>query len=130
MMSNNMEQLNKIMTVKPSLRQIMPKWLKQVVERRTFQAALTRAFVTWAPSNWEWVDYSFNEYFLTHQVVPYLIHCRKEAIRPDPTELANLWAEQFTWFDQEMRQRHVVQLMPAVTNFLSFLEAELRVDTE
>lgn len=130
MMRNSLEQHNEIMTVKPGLRQTMPKWLEQVIERRAFQAALTRAYTIWAPSNWEWVDYSFNEYFLTHQVVPYLIHCWKEAIQPDPTELANLWAEQFTWFDQEIRQRHMAHLMPAVDNFLLCLEAGLRVDRE
>ncbi|HXW00623.1 MAG TPA: hypothetical protein VEC93_19560 [Anaerolineae bacterium] len=83
----------------------------------------------WAPQHWEWVDYSFNEYFLTHQVAPRLARCLKGATQPDPAELANMWAEQFIWFSEEMRQRHIAELIPAITNFLCCLEAEVGVQS-
>jgi hypothetical protein len=125
MVSNSLEQLNKIMTVKSSLRQIRPKWLEQIVERQAFQAALTRAYATWASSNGEWIDYSFNEHFLTHRAAPLLIRHMKGATPLGEADLANIWAEQFTWFDSEMKQRHIAKLIPAITDFLFCMEAEL-----
>ena len=126
MISNKLEQLSETIMVNPSIRQIMPKWLEKVVQRRAFQTALSRAYAAWTPANWEWVDYSFNEHFLTHQVAPYVIRCLEEVTRPDPVQLAKMWAEQFTWFDEEMRQRHVARLIPAISDFLSCLEEVLR----
>jgi hypothetical protein len=126
MMGNILQQLSEIMMVKPSLRQHMPKWLEQVVQRRAWRAALSRAYAAWISRHWEWVDYSFNEYFLTHQVAPYLIHCQEEGAQPNPAELAAMWAEQFTWFNQALRQRHIASLIPAISELLSCLETELR----
>lgn len=95
-------------------------------EQRLFQDAVTRAYTTWAPQNWEWVDYLFNEYFLTHRAAPFLVAYMKDGIQPDPVELANVWAQQLTWFDDEMKQRHIAKLVPAATDFLRCLEAELQ----
>ena len=95
-------------------------------EWRLFQDALSRAFTTWAPQHWEWVDYLFNEHFLAHRAGPFLIACMKDGIQPNPIELANIWAEQLTWFDDEMRQRHIAKLTPAAAEFLRCLEAELQ----
>jgi len=95
-------------------------------EQRLFQDAVIRAYATWAPQNWEWVDYLFNEHFLTHRAVPFLVTYMKDGIQPDSVELANVWAQQFTWFDDEMKQRHVAKLIPAATEFLRCLEVELQ----
>lgn len=126
MMDNILQQLSEAMMLKPTLRQFMPEWFEQAIQRRRFQAALSSAYTTWSSRHGEWVDYSFNQHFLTHQVTPYLIHCQEENTQPDPVELAKRWAEQFTWFDKEMRQRHIATLIPAICDFMSCLEAELR----
>lgn len=125
-MANKLAQLIEKMMVMPTLPPMRPSWLQQVWQRRAFQAALSRAYAAWSSRHWEWVDYSFNQHFLTHQVAPYLIHCQEESTRPDPTELAERWAEQFTWFDAAMRQKHVASLIPAICDFLDCLEVELR----
>jgi hypothetical protein len=124
MMANKLNQLSEKMMAKSSLWQIMPAWLRKYSQRRTFQAALRHAYITWTASNWEWVDYSCNEHFLTYQAAPYLIQALEETTQPDPAQLANVWAEQFTWFDEAMRQRHVAALIPAIISFLSCLEQE------
>lgn len=95
-------------------------------EQRLFRDALTRAFTAWAPQHWEWVDYLFNEHFLTHRVAPLLATCRQDGIQLDPVKLANIWAEQLTWFDDEMKQKHMAKIVPAATDFLLCFETELR----
>lgn len=103
----------------------LPVRCKQTLQQPTFQAALTRAYATWAVHHRVWVDYSFNEFFLMHRVAPRL----ERTPQPDPAELADLWAEQFTWFSEEMRQRHISHLIPAVANFLCCLEVEVWMQT-
>jgi hypothetical protein len=98
-----------------------PVQWRQNPQQAAFREALTRAYTTWAAHHREWVDYSFNEFFLTHQVAPRL----ERAPQPDPAELAHLWAEQFTWFNEEMRQRHISNLIPAIANFLCCFEVEV-----
>jgi hypothetical protein len=44
---------------------------------------------------------------------------------PAPFELAQVWAEQFAWFNLETKERHVAQLMPVASNFLRRLNKEL-----
>jgi len=44
---------------------------------------------------------------------------------PTPFELARIWAEQFAWFNLEMKERHVAQLMPVAADFLRRLDREL-----
>ncbi|GIK37936.1 MAG: hypothetical protein BroJett011_17690 [Chloroflexota bacterium] len=119
MISNRVEQLWRSVLENLSVR------VKRRLQCRTVQIGLKRAYSTWAPYHWEWVDYFFNEPFLTHQVTSYLIDCLADMKRPDPMELATLWAEQVTWFDKKMRQRHMAKLFPAVARFLDCLEAEL-----
>ena len=95
-------------------------------EQRLFQDAIIRAYTTWAPKNWEWVESLFNEHFLTHRAAPFLIAYVKGGVELNPVELANVWAEQLTWFDEEMKQRHITTLVPPATEFLLCLEAELQ----
>jgi hypothetical protein len=48
--------------------------LMQNSEQRIFRNALVRAYAIWAPQNWEWVDYLFNEHFLTYRATNFLIN--------------------------------------------------------
>jgi hypothetical protein len=125
-MSQKLEQLFEKMLGKPSLQQIMPKWMQKYCQWRAFQAALIRTYTTWAAHNWESTGSLFNEHFLTQQTGSLLICYVEEGGSPDPVELAEAWAEQLSWFDEEMRQRHIAQLIPIITNFLSCFEIELR----
>ena len=125
MMSNKVGQIWGTMIDNLNINNIVYIQLKRNSQRKAFREVLTRAYATWAPHHWEWVDYSFNEYFLTHRVAPRLICCLADTTWPDPAELAEMWAEQFTWFDEDMRQRHMAKLISAVTNFLGCLKAEL-----
>ena len=129
-MSNKVGQLLRIMIDNLTINNIVHIQLKRNSQCLAFRGALTRAYATWAPHHWEWVDYSFNEYFLTHRAASRLIRYLEDTTWLDPAELAQLWAEQFMWFDEEMRQRHMAQLIPTATHFLSCLEAELRARPE
>lgn len=123
-MSHKVGQLRGIIIDKLSIQ------LRRNLRQRVFRGALTRTYATWAPHHWEWVEYCFNEHFVMHKIAPYLICCLEHTTRPELAELANTWAEQFTWFDEKMRQRHIARLIPAVSNFLTILEAELSVHPE
>ena len=125
MMSNKMEQLLSIMIDNLHINNVVRTQLKRNSQRQALRKALVRAYTTWAPRHWEWVDYCFNEHFLTYRATPLLMRHMEDATPLDQVDLANIWAEQFTWFDDEMRQRHIAQLIPAVTNFLVYLAAEL-----
>jgi hypothetical protein len=118
-MSHKIGQLWGIMLVSLYLR------LKRNIQRRAFRVALVRAYTRWAPHHWEWVDYFFNEHFLTYRAGPYLIDCLADNTRPDPVELAALWAEQVRWCDEELRQRRIDRLVPVAVHFLACLETEL-----
>lgn len=96
-------------------------------EQQEFRDALTRAFATWAPQNWEWVDYLFNEHFLAHRVAPLLTTGQQAGTRLDSVKLAHIWAEQLAWFDDEMKQRHIAKLIPAAAEFLRCLRTELQM---
>jgi len=99
---------------------------KEHTQQQLFQEMVGRAYTNWAPHNWEWVDFSFDEYFLTHKAAPLLARYLEDSVSPDPTELAITWSEQFKWFDEGMRQRHLTLLVPAASQFLRYLEVQLR----
>jgi hypothetical protein len=48
----------------------------------------------------------------------------------NPAELAEFWADQMGFLTQEIRQRHVVELVPVASRFLRDLEAELCAQPE
>jgi hypothetical protein len=100
-------------------------WVKQMPQHRAFQKALAQAYTVWMPSHQDWTDYLFDKYFLTHRAAPLLTRYLEGAPLPEANELAQLWAKQFTWFDEAMRQRHIAALVPAVAHFLNCLEAAL-----
>jgi hypothetical protein len=124
--NHKLEQLIEKMISKLSLQQIMPERMQKYGQRRMFQVALIRTYTTWASHNWEWVDSLFNEHFLAQQAGSLLSRLVQEGRFPDSVELAEAWAEQLSWFDQAMRQRHIATLLPAITVFLGCLEEELR----
>jgi hypothetical protein len=111
--------------VKSTIQGFIPRWLERALQRRTVHAALIRTYAAWTPHHWEWVDSLLNEHFLTQQVAPLLACSLAESRQPDPVELAEAWAEQLSWFNEAMKQRHVAKLIPAISDFLGCLEAEL-----
>jgi hypothetical protein len=124
-MSDKVDQLSEKIMVKLGLQQMMPEWMRRYWQRRAVQAALTRAYVTWAAHHWEWVDSLLNEHFLTQQAAALLACYVEESRQPDPIKLAEEWAEQLSWFDEAMKQRHIAKLIPAIKDFLGCLEEEL-----
>lgn len=124
-MPGKMEQLLQRMMVKSTIQRFIPRWLERALQRRAVQAALTRAYAAWAPHHWEWVDSLLNEHFLTQQATPLLARSLEENRRLNPAALAEAWAEQLSWFDEEMRQRHIATLIPAISDFLDCVKAEL-----
>lgn len=125
-MSHKLKRLIEKTIAKFPLQQMMPKWIQKYGQRRAFQAALIRTYNTWATHNWEWVDSLFNEHFLAQQTDSLLSCYMVEGRFPDPVDLAEAWAEQLSWFDQAMRQRHIATLLPAITVYLGCLEEELQ----
>jgi hypothetical protein len=100
-------------------------WLGQQLQRRALRQAIDRVYVTFAEQNPAWVDYSFDKWFLTHQAVPLFTSALEHRTWPAPVELANLWAEQFSWLKDETRRRHKTELLPVAADFLNRLKLEL-----
>ena len=100
-------------------------WLGRQYQRQALQQAIIRAYVPFARQYPEWVDYLFDRRFLIQQAFPLFARSLEEKVWPSPVELVDLWAEQFTWFNQAMKQRHSAQLTPVVADFLRQLKREL-----
>jgi hypothetical protein len=87
--------------------------------------AIARIYPSFARQYPDWVDYLFDEHFLSqhgfHLLAAYIVY----KAMPTPFELARVWAEQFAWFNLEMKERHVAQLMPVAADFLRRLDKEL-----
>ncbi len=94
-------------------------------QRLAFQAALARAYTAFARQYPQWAVSLFDQHFLTHGAAPFLARCLQRDAPPDPAELAAAWADQLG-LTGARRQRHIRELTPACTDFLRWLQAELR----
>ena len=93
--------------------------------RADFEAALERAYQTFANLYPDWAGYYFDEHFLTHQADHLLARYRDETIAPDARHLASAWARQMRWIDASTRDRRIAELQPAAAHFLCLLQLEL-----
>jgi len=94
-------------------------------QRLAFQVALGRAYTAFARHCPQWAASLFDEHFLTHRAAPFLACCLARGASPDPAGLAGAWADQMSLPAEERRQR-IAELTPACTDFLCWLESELR----
>jgi hypothetical protein len=109
-----------------NLKQFGATWTPQHRSGHTFHEALSLAYAAWMPDHRDWNDSLFDKYFLTHRAGLLLSRFLEDATLPEPVELAQLWAEQFTWFNANTKQRHIEALVPAAAHFLHLLETRLR----
>jgi hypothetical protein len=100
-------------------------WFKRQILRRSLNRAITRAYTSFVREYPDWVDYFFDEYFLSQRAFPLLADYMAKNAMPTPSELARVWTEQFTWFNPEMKERHMAQLMPVAADFLRRLDREV-----
>ena len=100
-------------------------WLERAHQRRALHQAITRTYPSFAGQFPEWVNYLFDEQFLNQHAFDLLARYLAYKAVPTPFELVRVWAEQFAWFNLEMKERHVAQLMPVATDFLRRLNKEL-----
>jgi len=104
-------------------------WLGHARQQLAFQVALVRAYTIFARHHPEWVTSLFDEAFLKGPAAPLLARCLRRDAPADPAELAITWAEALGLKDKA-RDRHVADVMPVATDFLRWLEAELRARPE
>lgn len=102
-----------------------PRWLERVYQHRALHRVISHIYPAFARQYPEWAAYMFDEHFLHHLAFPVLARYLGYKVVPPPFELAQIWAEQFTWFNLEMKERHVSQLMPIANDFLRRLSKEL-----
>lgn len=102
-----------------------PSWLRRKYQQWALRQAISRTYTSFARQNWEWVDYLFDEPFLTRRAFPLLARSLEGNAWPAPIELAGVWAEQFTWFSETMKQHHMAKLIPVASHFLRMLKMEL-----
>ena len=130
-MSNKMEQLLKVVINIPDIKHIAPKWVERNAQRLAFRVILTSGYITCARHYYpKWTSYFMDEEFRTHGAALLLGCYLKNGAYPEPAELANIWADQMMWLSEEVRQRHLAELVPVASRFLHCLEAELRVRPE
>lgn len=101
------------------------KWLKRATQQRALRRAIARNYPSFATTYPEWTDYLFDNYFLNQRAFPVLARYLNYKVVPTPFELVQVWAEQFTWSNLEMKERHVACLMPVATDFLRRLNKDL-----
>lgn len=107
----------------------VPKWIPQAAKIRSwlrslaFQAAISRAYDSFARRYPRWVDSFFDEYFVRHVAAPRLKRCMQRATLPAPVELARLWADQFP--PNHPAERYITELTPVAADFLDRLETQL-----
>jgi hypothetical protein len=106
-------------------RQEQHSWLGRQFQRWMLRRAIAQTFAAFAPQNRDWVDYAFDEWFLTQRAFSLFSHALEHHTWPTPVELARLWSEQFAWVNDETRARHTTALIPVAADFLSRLKLEL-----
>lgn len=104
-------------------------WLGRDPQRLAFQVALARAYTTFARHHPQWAASFFDEHFLTHGAAPHLARCLRRTASPDPAEVAAAWADQLG-LHRETRQERIAELTPVASDFLHWLQAELRARSE
>ena len=130
-MSNKVGQLLSIIVDNLNINNILRIQLKRNSQGQAFQAALTWAYLTCARHYYpKWTSYFMDEEFRTHGAALLLGCYLKNGAYPEPAELANIWADQMMWLSEEVRQRHIAELVPVASRFLLCLEAELHVRPE
>jgi hypothetical protein len=93
---------------------------------RAFRVALTHAYTVCARHYYpKWASYLLDEQFQArgarrlHACYLMGVTCFQ------PADLAAFWADHMGWFSEEVKQRHIAELVPVASRFLRCLEAEL-----
>lgn len=129
--SKNLAQSLQTMINAPGIKNIVPKWAEQLSQVRAFRVALINAYTTCAGHYYpKWSSYFYDEQFRAHGAAHLLASYRGNATRPEPSELANIWAEQITWLSEEAKQKHIDELVPVASRLLYCLEIELHDQPE
>ncbi|MCL4295517.1 MAG: hypothetical protein KJ077_07310 [Anaerolineae bacterium] len=102
-----------------------PDWLERTRQRRALHQAIARVYPSFARQYPDWVDYFFDEPFVRQRAFPLLVENLANKAIPTPITLARIWAEQFTWSNPEVKERHMAQLVPVAADFLRRLDQEL-----
>lgn len=89
--------------------------------RRSLDRAITRAYPTFARQYPEWAAACFDERFLSSR----LSNAELGLALPMPVVLARAWVEQFSGFDDTVKQRLIAEATPVALAFLRLLNAEL-----
>jgi len=95
-------------------------------QRLAFKLALARAYTQFSNHYPDLVDTFFDEHFLK-KAAPLLARCLLPTYLPTPSEFANLWVEQF---GSAINDQHKVRASLAASDFLHYLENELRNQPE
>ena len=95
-------------------------------QRLAFKLALTKAYTQFSNHYPDLVDTFFDEHFLK-KAAPLLARCLLPTYLPTPSEFANIWAEQF---GSTINDQHKVRASLAASDFLHYLENELRNQPE
>lgn len=106
------------------LEETLRNWFIRDCRQRTFRKATARAYTAFVQKYPQWEERLFDEHFLTHRAAVVLGRYL-EGHAPDPTALAQAWAEQWGW-KVEARARFVSYSTPVAADFLYLLETELR----
>jgi hypothetical protein len=115
----------------PGIKNIVPKWVERISQRRAFQTAMTNAYTVSARRYYpKWSSYFFDEKFRTHGATHLLASYQKNTVWPEPIELANIWADQMLWLREETKQKHIAEMVPVASRFLLCLELELQARPE
>src|SRR6266478_3997608 len=106
------------------------KWLQDKLglepRKQAYKRALEKAYKQFEKKYPEWVANLFNASFLENEGVDVLAQFLVQDGRPNPSELATLWADSLSLRKPERRTTLVRELEPAATDFLDYMTSALK----
>jgi hypothetical protein len=125
-MNGNMKQVMRKMIGDLSSERRIPLAANRTPRYRAFRTALAHAYTVSAHQYYpKWASYLLDEEFQARGARR-LRACYLLGVACfQPADLAAFWADQMGWLNEEVKQRHIGELVPVASRFLRCLEAEL-----
>jgi hypothetical protein len=125
-MNGNMEQVMRNMIGDLRFKGMRGLASNHTPRYRAFRTALTHAYTVCAHQYYpKWASYLLDEDFQARGARR-LRACYLMGVACfQPADLAAFWADQMGWLSEEIKQRHITELIPVASRFLRCLETEL-----
>lgn len=106
-------------------RQVWQNPLAQLRTRRQAQKAVANAYGRFAARYPQWTEALFDAHFVARHMTSLVAQREMAGGLLEPQDLAEAWAQQLLYPDQEMRGRHMNEMVNAAAEFLRLVDEAL-----